>query len=92
MFIFPISSILVSRFLLHVREVAELTEVDFGSETPSFVRSRSLAAMQMRSQVSPVVFARNGTEQESNGPEVEALLTSCHSSIDGLDDDNDDED
>jgi len=55
-FILPMSSILTSRFLLHVRKAAYTTiNVGFGTERPSFVRSRT--SQNMPSQMSSIAFA-----------------------------------
>jgi len=50
-----ISSMLVSRFLLHIRRAASSNNIDFSIQTLSFVRSQNISASS--SQISTVQFA-----------------------------------
>jgi len=71
-FIFPMSAILISRFLLHIREAAYHTHVDFGTETPSFVRSRHL--LWETSQFSSVAFVGSGLRRLGDGLDSDTVV------------------
>jgi len=58
----PMSSILITRFLLNVREAADITTTD-SNGTPSFVRSRNIARARDNLDPQTIIFA---------GPELTA--------------------